>query len=93
MPKKFKHRFISAFKKNPRAFIGITRTHLILHTIKILDKYRLVAVALPFVVLALILSFLPNYLVWTVFAGSAGYLVFSVFRKFKPNKKGEGYAQ
>jgi hypothetical protein len=88
VPKKLRHRFIAAFKKNPRAFIGITRTHLILHTIKIFDKYRLVAVALPFVVLALILSYLPNYLVWTVFVGSAGYLVFSVVRTSKPKKKG-----
>jgi uncharacterized protein involved in cysteine biosynthesis len=89
MPKKFGQKFIAAFRRNPKAFIGITKTHLIIHTIKILEKYRSVAVVLPFTVFALILSFLPNYLVWTIFIGSTGYLVFSAVRKFKPKKKGE----
>ena len=92
MPKKLKHRFIGAFKRNPKAFIGITKSQLIIHTIKILDKYRLVAVVMPFVVLAVILSFLPNYLVWSIFIGSTGYVVFSVCRKIKPKKKGGYYA-
>ncbi|MCK5268144.1 MAG: hypothetical protein KAR07_08250, partial [Spirochaetes bacterium] len=92
IPQRFGHKFISAFKRNPKAFIGITKSHLIIHVIKILDKYRLVAVFMPFIALALILSILPDYLVWTIFIGSAGYLVFIVVRKFKhksePKKKG-----
>jgi hypothetical protein len=82
-----KHRFIDAFKHKPKAVIGITKSHHIIHAIKIIDKYRLVSVLMPFIALALILSFLPNYLVWSIFIGSAGYLVFSVIRKFKHKPK------
>jgi len=92
MPKRLRHRFIDAFKRNPKAVIGITKTHHIIHVIKILDKYRLAALLMPFIALVLILSFMPNYLVWSIFIGSAGYLVFSVVRKFKHKpipKKGD----
>jgi len=44
---------------------------------------------MPFVAFALILSFLPNKVVWAVFIGSAGIVVFSIFRKFKPKRKGD----
>ena len=83
MPKKFGQKFIAAFKRNPRAFIGITKTHLIIHTIKILEKYGLAAIIIPFIAVALVLLSLPNYLVWIIFIGSTGYFVFSVFCKFK----------
>jgi len=82
-----RHRFIDAFKSKPAAIIGITKTHHIIHAIKILDKYGLVAVFMPFIALALILLFLPDYLVWTIFISSVGYLVFSVVRKFKHKTK------
>jgi len=42
-----------------------------------------VGVLTPFVALSLILSFLPDYLVWTIFIGSAGYLLFKIIRQFK----------
>ena len=32
---------------NPRAVIGFTKSHLIIHAIKILEKYRLVGVLMP----------------------------------------------
>ena len=83
MSKKFGQKFVAAFRRNPRAFIGITKTHLIIHTIKILEKYGLAAIIIPFIAVALVLLSLPNYLVWTIFIGSTGYLVFSVARKFK----------
>ena len=83
IPKKVRQRFFDVFKRNPRAVIGLTRSHLALHAIKILEKYRLVGVLMPFVALALILSFLPDYLVWTVFIGSSGYLLFKIMRLFK----------
>jgi hypothetical protein len=87
IPQRLKHRFIDAFKRKPKTIIGITKTHHIIHVIKILDKYKLVAIIMPFIALALILSFLPNYLVVSIFIGSAGYLVFSVVRKFKHKPK------
>jgi hypothetical protein len=83
MPKKFRQRFFDAFKRNPRAILGLAKSHLIIHVIKILEKYRLLSVIMPFIALALILSFLPNKVAWAVFIGSAGVLVFSIFRKFK----------
>jgi uncharacterized membrane protein len=85
-----RHRFIDAFKRKPKAVIGITKTHHIIHAIKILDKYGLVAVLMPFIALALILSFLPNYLTWILFVSSAGYLLFKIMRLFKnQNQKNE----
>jgi len=83
IPKKFRQRFFNAFRHHPRAFIGFTKSHLIIHAIKVLDKYRLTAVVMPFVALALILSFLPNNFVWAVFIGSTGYLLFKIMRLFK----------
>ena len=95
MSKRLRHRFIDAFKRKPAAIIGNTKTHHIIHAIKILDKYGLVAVLTPFITLALILSFLPNSIVWILFVSFTGYLVFSVVRKFKhkpePKKKGVDY--
>ena len=44
---------------------------------------------MPFVALALILTILPNNFVWALFIGSIGVLVFLIFRKFKPKRKGE----
>jgi hypothetical protein len=89
IPIKFRQRFFNTFKRNPRAVIGFTRSHFVIHAIKIFEKYRLMGVFMPFVALALILLFLPIKLVWAVFIGSVGILVFSIFRKFKPKRKGE----
>jgi len=89
VPKKIRQRFFDSFRRNPRAFIGLTRFHLVLHAIKILEKYRLLGVLIPFVALALILSFLPIKLIWVVFIGSVGLIVFSIFRKFKPKRRGD----
>jgi hypothetical protein len=89
---KVRQRFFDVFRRNPRAIIGFTKSHLIIHAIKILGKYRLVGVLMPFVALSLILSFLPDYLVWALFIGSLAYLVLSTIRKFKPKKKGDYHA-
>jgi hypothetical protein len=83
VPKSVRHRLIDAFKRNPRAFVGITKSHLIVHTLKILDKHGVVALVLPVITLALILSFLPNPLAWCLTVGCAGYLVFKVIRLFQ----------
>jgi len=89
IPMKGRQRFFNAFRYHPRSFIGFTKSHLIIHAIKILEKYRLVGVLMPFVALALILLFLPNNFVWAVFIGSIGILVLSIFRKLKPKRKGD----
>jgi hypothetical protein len=87
MPMKVRQRFFDAFKRNPRAFIGFTKSHLVIHIIKVLDKHRLLGIFTPLIALSLILSILPINLVWVIFIGSAGYLVFSVIRKFKHKPK------
>ena len=93
--KRLRHRFIDAFKRKPKAVIGITKSHLMVHVIKILYKYRLVAVLIPFITLAIILSCLPNYMTWILFVSSAAYLLFKIMRLFKNKnqlkKKGVNY--
>jgi hypothetical protein len=74
---------IGAFKSNPKAILGITKSHLIIHTIKVLDKYKLVAIAMPFVALALLLSMLPNNIVWCLLIGLFWYLAFQIIGVFE----------
>lgn len=83
IPKRLKHKFIGAFKRKPKAVIGLTKTHLIVHTIKVFHKYGLIALLLPIIGISLILSLIPNWLLWTIFISSTGYLIISVIRKFK----------
>ena len=87
-PGKFKDWLIDGFKRNPRAVLGITKSHLFIHSIKIFDKYGLTALFLPVTTLSLLLSFLPLYLVWILFIGSTGYLAFLIHRKFTKQTKG-----
>ena len=70
IPRPFKRLFINEFKRNPKAVIGITRVHLIVRTIKAMDKYGLVFLFLPVVGLSVLLSMLHPYLLWVVFFGS-----------------------
>ena len=88
-PKRWRHQFIEIFKKNPKTVIGVTKTHLVIHTLKILDKYGVAAIALPFVVLALILSFLPTYLVLVILIGSLGYISGLILLKLRVKTKSE----
>ncbi len=83
IPGKFRGRFMGIFKNHPKAVIGITKTHLIIHTVKVLDKYGLAALIMPFIGISLILSLIPAWALWVIFIGSSGYLVFSTVRKLK----------
>ena len=95
---RFREAFVNAFKRNPKAVLGLTRTHFIIHSVKVLDKYDLVALILPFIGLGLTLNLLPEYLIWAIFIGSSWYLVSMVSKKSKaanpiPTEKGgENYA-
>jgi hypothetical protein len=95
---RFKEAFVHAFRKNPKAVLGLTQTHFIIHSVKVLDKYDLVALILPFIGLGLTLNLLPEYLVWAVFIGSSWYLVSLISKRSKavksnPQEKGgETYA-
>ena len=83
LPNRLKHRLIFAFKRSPKTIIGVTKTHLIIHSIKVLEKYELVAFAVPFIAIALILSCLPVWLPWMLLIGSSGYLILALTHKFK----------
>jgi hypothetical protein len=78
IPKRLKHKFIGAFKQKPKVVIGLTKTHLIIHTIKVFHKYGMIALLLPIIGISLILSMIPNWLLWTIFISSTGYLILSV---------------
>jgi hypothetical protein len=80
-PESLKSNFIGVFRRNPKAVLGLTKAHLIVHSIKVLDKYDLTALIVPFAGVALGLNLLPEYLLWAIFIGSSGYLCFSVISK------------
>jgi len=63
--------------------LGITGIHFIIHGIKILKKYHIVALILPFVAASLILNLIPEYIIWAIFISSSGYLGLLIVRKFK----------
>jgi hypothetical protein len=71
------------FKRKPKVILGLTKIHFVIHSIKVIHKYNLIALILPFVAASLIFNLLPVYLVWAIFTGSSGYLVFSLVRKSK----------
>jgi hypothetical protein len=87
--KRLKRGFIEVFKRNPKAILGITKTHFVIHFIKILDKYRLVSLIIPFVTVSLILNLLPAYVMWTVLISSSGYFTYLIIRRrrFKKSKQ------
>jgi hypothetical protein len=83
-PKSLKHSFIDVFKRNPKAVVGITRSHLVIHSIKALDKYGLVSLMIPVAGLSVLLVMLHPYLLWIVFFGSIMWLALSIKQILKP---------
>jgi hypothetical protein len=75
--------FINAFKRNPKAVVGITRSHLIVHSIKALNKYGLVSLMIPVAGLSLLLSMLHPYLLWAVFFGSIVWMASIISKSLK----------
>ena len=51
-------------------YSSITRSNLIVHSIKALEKYRLASLLIPLVGFSVLLSILHPYLPWAVFFGS-----------------------
>jgi single-strand DNA-binding protein len=86
-PLRVREHFIHAFRHNPRTFIGVTKAHLIIHSIKILEKYGVGAAAVPFVTLATILSAVPAYVLWLMLVAVVWYLLFCI-REKQPQFKG-----
>jgi hypothetical protein len=68
---------------NPIVILGLSKSHFIIHTLKILKKHKLIGIAVPVIGLYLVLSLLPLYLTAVVFIASAAYLVISLIQIFK----------
>jgi hypothetical protein len=83
----FKTIYLKGLLNKPIVILGLSRSHFVIHTFKILKKYHLVGLMIPLMGLFLILSLLPPYVTAIVFAVSIGYLMIIVFQIF--NLKGE----
>jgi hypothetical protein len=81
IPKPFKGTFIEVFKKRPKIILGLSKTHLLIHTIKAGKKYHLLSLIIPVILLALLENFLPIYVLWALFIGSSGYSLFLMKRR------------
>jgi hypothetical protein len=83
VPVKFRHRFIDLFKKTPGNFAGIAGSGVLKPIIKFLDRFGIVTIFLPFVLLAICLAMLPDYLLWIILIAIFAHLAVSVIRLFK----------
>lgn len=79
--------YIKGFYKNPIVVLGLSKSHLVIHTLKILKKYHLVGLMIPVMGLFFFLSLLPPYVTVVVFVSSAVYQMVILFQVFK--HKGE----
>ena len=79
--------YLKGLLNKPIVVLGLSRSHLVIHTLKILRKHHLVGLMIPLFSLFLILSLLPPYVTAAVFAVSIGYLMIILFQIF--NLKGE----
>jgi hypothetical protein len=92
-PRSQKSSLIKIFKLNPKAVLGLTKAHFVIHSIKVLEKYDLAGLIVPFVGLSMAMNLLPEYLIWAVFIGSLAYLVSLLLRRLRaanpiPKEKG-----
>ena len=88
-PNRLKGPFIAVFKRKPKTILGLTKVHFIIHGTKILKKYHLIALVIPFMAAVLGLNLLPVCVEWGVFTVSSGYALFLVLRRFKRRKSQE----
>ena len=83
MPVSFRYRFIDLLKKTPGNFTGIAGSGVFKRLIKFLDRFGIVTVFLPFVLLAICLAMLPDYLLWIILLAIFAHLALSVIKLFK----------
>ena len=83
VPVKFRYKFIDLFKKTPRTFAGIAGSGVLKRIIKFFDRFGIVTIFLPFVLLAICLATLPNYLLWLLLIAIFAHLAISVIKLFK----------
>jgi hypothetical protein len=83
VPVKFRYKFIDLFKKTPGNFAGIAGSGVLKRIIGFLDRFGIVTVFLPFVLLAICLAMLPNYLLWLILIAIFAHLAVSVIKLFR----------
>ena len=83
MPTKFRYRFIDLFKKTPKNFAGIAGSNVLKIIIRFLDRFGIVTIFLPFVLLAICLAMLPDYLLWLLLIAIFAHLAVSIIRLFR----------
>jgi hypothetical protein len=83
VPFKFRQWYIDTFKKHPEPHIGIAGSGVLKRIIKFLDRFGIVTIFLPFVLLAICLAMLPDYLLWLILIAIFAHLAISVIRLFK----------
>jgi hypothetical protein len=88
-PGSLKGKFIEVFRRNPKAVMGLTQAHFVIHSIKVLHKHGIVALILPFMAAALFLGLFPAYVAWGVFAWSLGYLAHLIIRRASTKNRKE----
>jgi hypothetical protein len=83
VPSKFRYRYIDLFKKTPGNFAGIAGSGVLKRIIKFLDRFGIVTVFLPFVLLAICMAMLPDYLLWLILIAIFAHLAVSVIKLFR----------
>lgn len=79
--------FVRAFKKNPKAVLGITRLHTVIHSFKIFRKQGLLLTStILSSSLALILTMLPFWVPLATLTVSGGYLYWIICGKQKDKR-------
>jgi hypothetical protein len=64
-------------------FAGIAGSSVLKRIIRYLDRFGIVTVFLPFILLAICLAMLPDYLLWIILIAIFAHLAISAIRFFK----------
>jgi hypothetical protein len=83
VPVKFRYWFIDTFKKHPEPYVGIAGSSVLKRIIRYLDRFGIVTIFLPFVLLAICLAMLPDYLLWFILIAIFAHLAVSIVKLFK----------
>ena len=83
VPKSLRAIYLKGFKINPIVLLGLTRTHFIIHSLKVLKKYKLAGIVAPLLGLSLAISMLPSYLISLILVLSIAYLTVIIWNKYQ----------
>jgi len=83
VPNPVKTIYLKGLLNKPIVLLGLSKSHLVIHSLKILKKYHLIGLAIPLFSLFLVLSLFPPYVNAAVLAVSVVYLMIITFQIFK----------